>query len=324
MSTKYITNLIEYKSDFLLYPFGLYNNSIICYFNSLLQSLFTCTSITEYLLKNETKFINNNFMKLYINIIKKYINSSTESHYLLENSNLILFNEFLNIIKNKNIHFGYNQEDSGELLVLLLDIINDKYINSLFNHKYKCDIYCKCCKKIIGIKQDESIQFEMDIEEINNNFLKYKIDHNLPNLNKYIRNNYSTLTGYECKNCKNNNVIKINRLTTIPTIIVINLNKYLKKDNYNYPIELSFINKEINKLYKYKLLSTINHSGTMNYGHYISKCIRKNYEYKNITDSKYQVFVLNDNSYQKDTFKSDCNAYILVYHYIESIDYFNE
>lgn len=315
-------SLIEYKPNFLLYPFGLYNNSIICYFNSLLQSLFSCTSITEYLLNNEKKFIHNTFIKIYINIIKKYISQTEYSNFLLDNTNLILFNEFLNIIKNKNIKFGYNQEDSGELLILLLDIINDKYIIELFTHRYKCDIYCKKCKKIIGIKEDTSIQFEMDIDEINNNYLRYQIDQHLCNINKYIRNNFSDLIDYKCKECNILNCIKLNRLELIPTIIVINLNKYNKKSDYKYPLELTFINKNLNNMYKYKLISTINHSGTMNYGHYISKAIRKNYEYKNKNDQQYIPYLLNDNSYQKDNFKSDANTYILFYHFVESIEYY--
>jgi ubiquitin C-terminal hydrolase len=316
-------NLIEYKTNYLLYPFGLYNNSIICYFNSLMQSLFSCTSITEYLLHNEQKFNNNNFIKLYIEIIKKYITINDISNFLLENANLLLFNEFLNIIKNKNIKFGYNQEDSGELLILLLDIINDPYITNLFTHKYKCDIYCKKCKKITGIKEDESVQFEMDINEINNNYLKFQIDKNLHNLNKYIRNNYSDLLDFQCKECHSKNMIKINRLSLIPTIITIVLNKYHKKYDYNYPMELYFINKNSNKSYKYKLISTINHSGTINYGHYISKAIRKNHEYKQHNDPVYDYYLLNDNSYQKTNMKSELNSYILFYHYLETIDYYD-
>ena len=79
-------------------------------------------------------------------------------------------------------------------------------------HKYKCDIYCKNCKNIINIKNDTSVFFEVDINEINNNFLKYEIDKNLSNLNKFIRNNYSELDSYECLQCKNSTRnIKINR-----------------------------------------------------------------------------------------------------------------
>lgn len=316
-----MNSLIEFKTNFLLYPFGLYNNSIICYFNSLIQTLFSCTSLTEYLLYNEEKFKNNNFIKIYINILKKYLEIENNSNFVVDNNNLLLFNELLQNIKLKNNKFGYDQEDAGELLIILLDMINDSYINNLFLHKYKCDIYCKQCKKIINIKNDTSIFFEVDINEINNNFLKCNIDKNCTNLNKYIRNNYSELDQYKCIQCKNmTSSIKINRLALIPTIIIINLNKYKEKYNFQYPMELFFINKTLHNCYKYKLISTINHSGTQNFGHYITKAIRKNHEYKLYNEKELDIYLLNDTSYTKDDFKSNQNSYLLFYHYIKTIN----
>jgi ubiquitin C-terminal hydrolase len=311
--------LIKFNNNLLLYPFGLYNNSIICYFNSLLQALYGCTSITEYLLNNKGKFKNNTFVKLYINIIEKYISIDTKENHIDKN-NLMLFNEFLHLLKNKNIKFGYNQEDAGELLVLLLDIINDKHIYNLFYHKYSCDIYCKKCKNIKNINNDLSIQFEIDNKTMNENFLSYKVDTNLHNINKYIRNNYCQLDSYLCNKCNLSNYnIKINRLTLIPTIIVINFNKYLNKVDINYPNELYFINKLINKKYYYKLVSTIHHSGNMNYGHYYTKSIRKD-----VNNNDENVYLINDTSYDINNFKPDSLTYILFYHYIESLDYFIE
>ncbi len=104
------TTLVKFNEQYILTPFGLHNNNIICYFNSLLQSLFSCTSLTEYLLNNESKFNNNNFLKLYINILKDYIliPSTKPNQFVIEKSNIILFNEFLNMIKNKNNHFGFD------------------------------------------------------------------------------------------------------------------------------------------------------------------------------------------------------------------------
>jgi len=315
--------LVKFNDAYLLTPFGLYNNSIICYFNSLLQALFGCTSINEYLLNNQKKFINNNFIKLYINILKNYIlinNTKEQSIYSVEQSNLILFNEFLILLKNKNLHFGYNQEDSGELLLLLLDIINDEYIYNLFYHKYKCDIYCKSCKNIVNIKDDISVQFEIDNKSINSKFLKSNLNKNLNNLNKYIRNNYSECTDYICQKCKkNNSCIKINRLLLTPTVIVLNFNKYAEKSLYNYPLELFFINTDKNKKFNYKLISSIHHSGNNNFGHYVTKSIRKVVENNDIQNN---IYLLNDTSYQTDSFKPDKDSYILFYHYVDSIDYF--
>ena len=315
--------LIKFNELYSLVPFGLYNNNILCYFNALLQSLFGCTSITEYLLNNESKFINNNFIKLYINILKNYIviNKSREaSIYTIEQSNLVLFNEFLILIQNKNIHFGYNQEDSGELLLLLLEIINDKYIYNLFYNKYKCDFYCRNCKHINPIKDDISVQFEITTEFIDSNFLHSEMNKNLHNLNQFIQNNYSECDDYTCVNCKKIGLcIKLNRLLLIPTIIVINFKKYEKKYNYTYPSELYFINEKENKKYNYKLISSIHHSGNSNFGHYISKSIRKTIKNNELINNVYE---LNDSSYIQDTFKPDMNSYILFYHFIDSVDYF--
>lgn len=317
--------LIPYNNIYLLRVFGLYNSHILCYFNSLLQALFTCTSLTEYLLNNEKKFIENNFMTLYINILKKYILFDKQSDkntntYLTESSNILMFNEFLISIKNKNIKFGYNQEDSGELLILLLDIINDNYIYNLFYNKYKCDIYCKNCKNIKNIKDDISIQFEIYDKTVDNNFLQSKIDNKLHNLNKYIRNNYSNFNDYKCEKCNiQGDCIKINRLILVPTIIIINFNKYTEKNNYNYPTELFFINGKENKKYNYKLVSTINHSGNTNSGHYISTGFRKKIQNNSVSNI---VYKMNDSSYNEDSFKPENDTYIIFYHYIETVDYF--
>lgn len=315
-------DLIEYKNSYLVYPFGLYNNSVLCYFNSLIQSLLSCTSISEYLLNNEEKFKSNTFIKLYISLIKKYIVNDHKSNFLVDNINLLLFNEFLQKIKISKRKFGYDQEDSGELLLLLLEIINDKFINELFLHKFKCDIYCKECKHIINIANDTNIFFEVNLYEIKHNYLKYEVDKHLSDINKYIRNNYSDLENYTCQNCKNQNCIKINRLTLTPSIIVINLNKYKNKYDYQYPLELIFINKNAKIKYNYKIISTINHSGNQNFGHYISKSIRKNHEYCDISDKEYDIYLLNDTSYEKNNFKSDANSYLLFYHFVESIEYY--
>ena len=321
--------LIPYNNIYLLKAFGLYNSHILCYFNSLLQSLFSCTSLTEYLLNNEKKFIENNFMTMYINILKKYIfldiqnnKSSNNQSYnnITESSNILMFNEFLISIKNKNIKFGYNQEDSGELLVLLLDIINDNYIYNLFYSKYKCDIYCKNCKHIKNIKDDISIQFEVYDRIVDSNFLQSKVDANLHNLNKYIRNNYSEFSDFTCEKCtEKGNCIKISRLLLIPTIITINFNKYSEKNNYIYPTELFFINSKENKKYNFKLISTINHSGNTNSGHYISKGFRKKLHNNNVSNVVYRM---NDSSYDEDSLKPDNDTYIIFYHYVETVDYF--
>ncbi len=313
--------LIKLKNKFLLFPFGLYNNSVLCYFNSLIQTLLSCTSITEYLLENKENFKNNSFLKIYIKLIEKYKDIKTDN-YTIENMNLLLFSNFLKKLKQKKINFGFDQEDSGELLLLLLEVINDKYIYNLFMHKYRCNIYCRDCKNMINISNDVNTFFEMNIDEINNNFLKSEIDCNLDNLNKYVRNNYSELENYKCNNCHvYDDCIKINRLILTPTIIIINLNKYSKKGEYTYPLQLIFKNKKQQNIYYYNLISTINHSGNQNFGHYVTKTIRKKIEDSKSEDFKSDIYLLNDTSYEVSNFDSNLNVYLLFYHFVKQESY---
>lgn len=315
------SNLVKFNEKYLVKPFGLINNSIICYFNSLIQLLMSCTSINEYLLCNEHKFTNSNFMKIYISIIKKYVAidesvKDNSNNNTVDNNNLLLFNEFLQLVKITNSNFGYNQEDAGELLTLLLDIIDDNYIYNLFYNKYKCDIYCKKCKFISNVQDDIATQFIVEIDNINILTLKSEIDKDLHPLNKHIKNNYSECEGWKCKQCDKEKTIKINRLLLVPTIIIIVFNKYNEKKNYNYPLEISFINKLENKKHNFKLVSSIHHNGNMNFGHYYVKSLRVN-------NNQIKPYKLNDTYYISDNLKPEDNSYIIAYHYIDSVEYYS-
>ena len=310
------SNLVKFNDKYLVHPFGLLNNSIICYFNSLIQLLMSCTSINEYLIHNENKFTNSNFMKIYISMVKKYINEDNISNNSSETNNLLLFNEFLQLIKNKNITFGYNQEDAGELLIILLDVLDDKYIYNLFYNKYKCDIYCKKCKKSKEIADDIAIQFELDVDNIPKFTLQSKIDKDLHSMNKYIKNNYSDLEDLECEYCKEKKMIKLNRLLLVPTIILVLFKKFSEKQSYNYPLEIYFINKTENKKHNFKLVSSIHHNGNMSSGHYYTKSLR-NYK-KQVTS-----YLLNDIHYEQSNLQPEDNSYILAYHYVESVEYYS-
>ncbi len=313
-------DLIEFNSNLLPIPFGLYNNDVLCYFNSLIQCLLSCTCISEYVLLNEDKIRENKFLWIYTQLLKKYLNveeTNKEKYKGIEKINLLLFNEFSILLKNKNIEFGYSQEDCGELLILLLDMINDDYIYNLFYSKYQCDIYCKNCKHITSIKHDINIEFEIDVDNITRFYLNSEVDKNLSDLNKFIRNNYSNCDGYICKACNKNNIIKINRLKLIPTIITIVFNKYTEKKYFKYESELSFIDKIKNVKHNYILISSIHHDGNMNYGHYFIKTYRNDYEKK-----KNCIFEINDSIFEKSTFEPINNTYILFYHYNNTVPYY--
>jgi hypothetical protein len=201
------------------------------------------------------------------------------------------------------------------------DCKNDYQNNNIdINIKYANDILYLFKFNLNNLIDGQYLDLLIDNKAINNNILSYKIDSNLHNLNKYIRNNYSEFSDYTCEKCNNKgNCIKINRLLLIPTIITINFNKYSEKNNYIYPTELFFINGKENKKYNYKLISTINHSGNTNSGHYISKGFRKKLHNNNVSNV---VYKMNDSSYNEDSLKPENDTYIIFYHYVETVDYF--
>ena len=70
-------NLVKYNSEFGVNPVGFNNNGVICYFNSVLQSLLSCTSFVE---KIENNTDTNNPM---IKFLKELLYLHTELNKLL-------------------------------------------------------------------------------------------------------------------------------------------------------------------------------------------------------------------------------------------------
>lgn len=271
-----------------MYPVGFINTGTICYLNSLLQSLLGCDILNNFLLDNERAYLQNNILMIYLGIIKKTRNLEQEG--IILNDNI----EFLrSIIVKLNVNnFGYSQEDASECFLLFLRAIDDKKIDSLFNHIYKCDIVCLNCDKIQSIKNDISSQFNISIYD------------KITNIANHLRYNKTVLEGYNCTNCNNNTrMYKINRLIKLPPILIINFNKYYNKYETNYPESISFKNEnDDNSLIIYKLRSNITHFGNMGGGHYIAKSIRNGIPY-----------LFNDSHYSRSNMDTDQNSYILMY-----------
>lgn len=301
-------NLCPLSKNTIVKPFGLYNSGIICYFNSAFQCLFSCSSFVDYVMNSP---YNNDMLESIKILLDKH--KGDENNKSLD---LGLFNLFMSKIKRKNkehSNFGFNHEDVCELLTLLLEVINDDYVSSLFLHKYKCNLFCLDCRKSKEVKEDIGFIFSVSIRDVNHNFIKSNIQSTESNLTKYIRNNYSHCSGVNCGHCGSDKIIKTNRLLNVPTIILISFDKYESKYLYNYPSSINFINsvKEKNK-HMFSIVSTIHHNGNKNFGHYYAKCKRGD-EWYNCND----MGISSDISILPEQ-----NVYVIAYHYLDTIEYF--
>lgn len=224
---------------FLSKPAGLYNTGSICYFNSLLQVLASCTSL-RYLLKSDSELSN---------VFKEHI--TTEFDPMA--SSIIL-----SALTSKLPHFGHGQESASEALNLLLNAINNNALTNLFIHRFKYTIKCLSCFYTTEKINDHSILFEL-----------FHISEVTP---QNMSNQRSILHDYKCEKCNNIGAVKTSKLTMLSEIIVCLFNVYHTKVIHPFPQYLEF--SGIDKKLKYMAVGQIEHSGTLSGGHYWARALR--------------------------------------------------
>ena len=306
-------SLHKFDEEKILKTCGLVNTGAICYLNSFLQSLMSCTSLTEFFLANEERFTseNNKVAMEYIKLLKSV--KETRSYRDAINPTGV-FNEVILATRRKfpNKIFGRGQEDSGEGLHLFLDAIDSKELYKFFMYKYLVKIWCLTCVKPISEKKDESCVLEIpqklsglvvndDTEDVKKN----------DPLNDHIRQYISVMDDYTCPNCKLKKCCRIYQLASAPEIIVIMFNKYYKKSKITFPSELRFPASNDTTL-KYKIVSKIEHSGSMGGGHYWAHCYREG-DSESMKPKK-DMYSLNDRSVGPGNSIPTAESYIVFYH----------
>lgn len=268
--------MILFNNIFLPDPYPLVNTGSICYFNSLLQALGTCTSIHSITFKDLSELEIN--MKIYMDMISN------------NNVDNIISSKILSSLHNIKPNFGNGQESASEAFILLIDAINNDQLTSLFLNRFRCFTKCNSCNNISDEKKDHSIIINL-----------FHIDNLTPeNILKYTND----IPDYKCERCKNVGAIRYYRLTMLSEIIVVCFNVYFTKKKYNFPDILTFPGKEKNL--NYKLISQIEHIGSLNGGHYWSRVLRKNNK----------CYICNDHSISESVLTPTNNTYIVMYHII--------
>ena len=137
--------MIQYKYDYIPRPFGLQNNGALCYFNSLIQCLLSCSAFNESIklfdddcelaIKYQDLIENKN------NIASAYNLATTLYQKRLQD------NHQWNINPNR-------QEDIHEGFTLLIESL--KKYDDIFSVRYISMIHCTACDHKIEIPRESS------------------------------------------------------------------------------------------------------------------------------------------------------------------------
>jgi uncharacterized UBP type Zn finger protein len=269
-----------YNNNYAVTAFGLHNVGNSCYFNSLVQSLLSCPIVKQYLQSLDDT---NDIIDEYLRISNQRINHAGA-----------LLKALIDSTKDSKNTLHYNwQEDAHEGLVLLLDKIGQG-IEHMFNVRYNVRLVCADCGKDDNIVEEKGASCEV--------FVDYYDDS--VDLDKYIFSHCTTPEDYKCEKCESKNTTVYQKnLRRISTVVVLTMKKYHGKKMVNFPMNFTITGGTL-KL-TYKVVAQIEHSGSMNGGHYFARCLRE--------DGR--IYTCNDSSIvQIGKFEPTPNTYMVFYH----------
>ncbi len=190
---------------------GLKNGRSICYFNSVLQSLFSCPDVVDYFLTQKCMTPVAQKIK---NVILQMKASPTGA----------VFDPYpiVQEITKLNPKFGHGEEDAGEGLLMLIDAMKSRRFKNLFLFRYAVFTKCMGCDIKMSLQKDET--FMITCTSITS---------------KHILRHDEKLEK-KCK-CGSTTYTRTYILTRAPPVQVFLLNKFAGKKIMTFPKELVLI-----------------------------------------------------------------------------------
>lgn len=257
-----------------LYSFPNLGNT--CYCNSVLQCLINDPCFKDSLNDSELA-----------GYIKKINISFTKNDQLINHKYNI--KEIIDYI-NPNFK-RFQQHDSHEFLLYLIETLNLKQ----FTGTFKMNIKCQKCQKVKSRFEDyTTIHLNNDLHTPNvvDSFMEYLKQEDIHE--------------YHCETCKEyTHAVQKTYLNILPQRLVLILKRYnCKESTIEYPFENMKIREtKSGKIFVYNLYSVIYHHGDQNFGHY--NC--------DVKIDKEWFFIDDETIYLNNSIKNNSSCYILFY-----------
>jgi ubiquitin carboxyl-terminal hydrolase len=240
---------MEYVSKIV----ALKNVGAICYFNSMVQALFSCPLFNKHI-----RNIDEPVAREYVKLLD--FNSGTAQKIEVKDTTALLKAMLARQNGQSNMRYGY-QEDLHEGLSLFLEFVGNTV--NLFKIKHKLTIDCEYCSK----------SHEVPTTPYECSFIVGGNPQTQQEMEQFIKMNKESIPDYKC-DCGNQGplITRTYRLARIPEILVLVYNKNRPGVKY-FPPKLSFASKTPGKMLNYKVTAQVEHSGTANSGHYYVRAL---------------------------------------------------
>jgi ubiquitin C-terminal hydrolase len=325
-------DLKNYEPRLVPEPNGFRNPGSSCYFNVVLQSIISCPSFAQVLIKNrDANEYKANPVVGYLLIMYDLIFKADPDVGDHQRANLLdeiavyiwkaVFDKA--IMREDSVKFTKGQECAREGFHLLLESLDGlKEIETLFLHRYQTLIFCPDCDEWVVDAKCEYTVFEVQpsltspqlpiFASIDPNYRKRQpMDQFLKKQNSYVDRDF------KCPKCKKPGpMFQTTRLIMIPEILVVMSKKYAgmqkSHDVTAFPEIMMFDGKDPDATESnpeiipmvYQAVSRIEHMGGMHGGHYNCHAMRAGRKW----------FRLDDSQIADGGFASTPNTYMVFYH----------
>lgn len=266
-----------------LTPVGLKNKGNTCFFNSTIQALLSLPVFINFIKKTEFDSRVQPILSSFKNFIFEYQNVKVYDPSV-----------FIHDIRPKIRLFDGRQQDAHSFLESFLSILFDEQakdtkLKELFDIFHEDTITCSSCKFSTTVKTSSAIQYlfiESTVQTSINNYC---------NKEEYVDED----SPWKCPKCNSSTAASIrHKIIDSGEYLIIHLNRF--QDVFNKCNKSIIVDEQITFGGNvYENVGVVCHSGSLNGGHYYSKCKRDKewYEFNDSTCTKTQKAIEGNSPY---------------------------